>query len=139
VTTTRGEWATEAAVALATRLWNEGLSARLIGHAVGCSKGAIVGFARRAGLPARTSPIVRRVVAPPVVPRVRRAAPSASSPGPAPGFVPRVRRCQFLIGDDRRTWRMCGAATDGGSWCAQHRAVVFTRTPHSRRVEEVRW
>jgi hypothetical protein len=139
VTTGRGEWATDAAVALATRLWNEGVSARLIGLAVGCTKGAVVGFARRAGLAARTSPIVRRVVAPPVVPRVRRAAPPASSPAAAPVFVPRVRRCQFIEGDDPRTWRMCGAATEGGAWCPQHRARVFAPTPQRRRVEEVRW
>jgi hypothetical protein len=137
VTTGRGEWATDAAVALVRRLWDEGLSARLIGQAVGCSKSAIVGFAHRAGLTARTSPIVRRVVAPPVVPRVRRAAPPASSPAPGPVFVPRPRQCQFIEGDDPRTWRMCNAATEGGPWCAQHRAVVFTPAPR-RRGEEWR-
>jgi hypothetical protein len=125
---------TAASIALATQLWNEGVSARLIGQAVGCSKGAVVGFASRSGLAARTSPIVRRVTAPPVVPRVRRAAPSAPAPGPV--VVPRVRRCQFLIGDDRRSWRMCGAATEGGVWCASHRKVVFAPAPQRRRVEE---
>jgi hypothetical protein len=134
VTTGRGEWATDANVALARRLWDEGLSARLIGLAVGCTKGAIVGFAHRAGLQPRSSPIVHRVV----VPRVRRAAPPASSPAAAPVFVPRPRQCQFIEGDDPRTWRMCNAATEGGPWCAQHRAVVFTPAPR-RRGEEVRW
>ncbi|HEY1491378.1 MAG TPA: GcrA family cell cycle regulator [Steroidobacteraceae bacterium] len=142
MTTGRGEWATDANVALAARLWNEGLSARLIGLAVGCSKGAVVGFARRSGLTARTSPIVRRVEevtppAPKVVPRVRRVAPPAPAPAAAPGFVPRVRRCQFIEGDDPRTWRMCNAATEGGAWCPQHRARVFAPTPQRRRVEEV--
>ncbi|HEX3399404.1 MAG TPA: hypothetical protein VHT74_03645 [Acetobacteraceae bacterium] len=127
---------TAASIALATRMWNEGVSARLIGQAVGCSKGAVVGFASRSGLAARTSPIVRRVVAPPVVRRLRQVAP-ASSPGPAPVVGPRPRACQFLIGDDRRTWRMCGAATDGGVWCVSHRKVVFTPAPQRRRVEEV--
>jgi hypothetical protein len=75
-------------------------------------------------------------VAPPVVRRLRQVAP-ASSPGPAPVVGPRPRACQFLIGDDRRTWRMCGAATDGGVWCVSHRKVVFTPAPQRRRVEEV--
>jgi hypothetical protein len=128
---------TAASVALATRMWNEGVSARLIGQAVGCSKGAVVGFASRSGLAARTSPIIRGVTAPPVVRLLRRAAAPASSPAPGPQVLPRPRACQFLIGDDRRTWRMCGAATDGGVWCASHRRVVFAPTPHRRRVEEV--
>jgi hypothetical protein len=127
---------TAASIALATRMWNEGVSARLIGQAVGCSKGAVVGFASRSGLAARTSPIVRRVTAPPVVRLLRRAAAPASSPASGPQVLPRPRQCQFLIGDDRRTWRMCGAATDGGVWCASHRKVVFAPAPQRRRVEE---
>jgi hypothetical protein len=144
VTTGRGEWATDANVALATRLWNEGLSARLIGLAVGCSKGAVVGFARRSGLTARTSPIVRNVhegapPAPKAVPRLRQVAPPAPASSPAPVVGPRPRQCQFIEGDDPRSWRMCGAATEGGAWCPQHRARVFAPTPQRRRVEEVRW
>ena len=123
-----------------TDLWEAGkLSAAEIGKLLNCSKNAVIGKAGRMGLSARQSPIKPRDCgARPRAIRIKRA-PAATLPSliasatvePARPVesapVALVRTCQFPLWSRRQrpTHRYCDAPCKG-SWCATHRAVVFT-------------
>jgi GcrA cell cycle regulator len=132
--------------------WNEGLSAAEIARRLHTTRNAVIGKARRLGLPARPSPIVRtspkpppvnprkprRVpiaaavasfLAPPVVPTAVLTAPPPPPPPPPPPMSAR-RGCAWPLWDDqeRATQRFCDATlVPGHSWCARHLAVVQGR------------
>jgi GcrA cell cycle regulator len=65
------EW-TDAAIERLRELWAEGLPTLAIGRAMGISKNAVVGRARRLRLPPRPSPIKGASVRPPKPPRAPR-------------------------------------------------------------------
>lgn len=126
-------------------LWDEGLSAAEIGRRLGVSKNAVVGKARRLGLPERESPIKRGVpAAPKQAPRKRRVAtlPKLASvavvsrepaPPPAPIIVPRLvshrSPCQWPFGEPgTREFRFCGSPQKLGSpYCADHHKVAYRK------------
>lgn len=37
--------------------------------------------------------------------------------------------CKYVLGDADENAVCCGAPTDGKSWCAYHRSIVFTVYP----------
>ena len=58
-------------------------------------------------------------------------------PQPSPEFqVPFVEAgafmCKFIIGEADENAVCCGAPTDGKSWCAYHRGIVFEPTRPGR-------
>lgn len=97
-------------------LWGAGLSVREIGEQIGASRGAVVGRANRLGLPKRK---VHRNFS------NREKSPKTivwtlSDLGPD--------QCRFPLGHwKERASEFCGAPTNGGSWCPEHRTVVFQR------------
>jgi hypothetical protein len=140
-------------------LWNKTdpqLSAIEIGNIMHLSKNAIVGKAHRTPecLP-RESPIVRdgrehkRKRRPPQIKSTLPALsvetvaidnvfhPSFVVENPSPPLLsdpaPMTRTCQWIHGTPGggREYRFCGRACRG-SWCSQHYAVVFLKTPVAR-------
>lgn len=126
-----GEWITEATVALARELWDQGMTTSAMGERLGCTKSAIVGLAHRKGFPPRPSPIWRNGALPGVQPRkpkyvrrppeplpslaepvpvVEEVAPAAiAEPAVAPPEAPAIglppplcRDCQWPLGDPRK-------------------------------------
>jgi hypothetical protein len=67
-----------------------------------------------------------------------RAAPEAGVP--IRRLTPRDGRCRFIVRDGGPAeTRYCGAPTSGGSWCADHRRIVFTPADaHAMEVREGR-
>jgi hypothetical protein len=143
-------WMTEANLSLARRLWDEGVATREIALQVGCycTKSAIVGYAHRQGWPPRPSPVagivrVRKPDGPhhkaaPKPVRARKPPPLMSTktilpkPPTAPVALPvsAFRSCQWIEGNDRRTWTMCGAPTvPGSAYCSSHFARCYHRPP----------
>ena len=41
----------------------------------------------------------------------------------------RARQCRFVVSETCSPAIFCAAPTDGGSWCQEHRARVFVRSP----------
>jgi hypothetical protein len=134
-------------------LWAEGLSTAEIGRRLGKTKNAIVGKARRLGLPPRPSPIrpssqphrclPRPVRKEPTLPPIaslqaapRRAAKPlqvapVESSKPAGQVLSRTKTCQFIKGEivPGRTPEFCGnLAIAGKSWCPECCNIVFAQT-----------
>lgn len=116
--TFRTEWTAERDAEL-RRLFDKDLSFSAIGQRMGISKNAVIGRARRLKL--------RRV----------KAAPSPSDPtirsfSPVElrrylqevQHLPLPRTCAFPFGS-RVPYTFCGKPTAGGSWCEEHRAIVY--------------
>lgn len=154
-TTPPAAWMTEAGVALARALWDEGVTTTEIGRRVGTTKHGIVGYAHRHGWPPRPSPLGRRKG------EVREAMPrvppqphhrGAPTPRKRPQSAPEVMRmpvrpqplavptaafrgCQWIEGADRKTWTMCGCETvPGTAWCPDHKAICYIRPPRWDRL-----
>jgi GcrA cell cycle regulator len=127
-------------------LWHEGLTAGEIARRLGTTRNSVIGKARRLGLPARPSPIVRTSPKPPPVNlrkprRVPIAAvvasflappvvPTAVLTAPPPPPMSTRRGCAWPLWDDREraTHRFCDATlVPGHSWCARHLAVIKGR------------
>jgi hypothetical protein len=137
---------------LAREMWDVGTHTAVIGREVGTTSDAIVGYARRHGWPphprqpvgaewraqrkaaqaAQQPPKPRRPPrpAPPPAPAVaapkppRDKGPRREACNPAPLGVPTARfhGCQYIAGDDRRSWRFCDApVVPQGVYCAEHR------------------
>ena len=147
---------TEANVALARALWDEGVLTSEIGRRVGTTKHAIVGYAHRNAWPPRPSPLGRRRgEVREAVPRLsdkphHRGAPTPrkrperevvqgrrETCKPEPLGVPTgsFQRCQWPT-TSGRPWAFCGApvARCGGAWCEAHWVVVYTRSPRQELV-----
>ena len=143
------EWG-EAATAQLRQRWADGAVTALIGAELGISKSAVVGKARRLGLPPRASPIHAAGQAPVVRPRKRPTRP-APAPAPEPPAPPPVvvapppepvapRGCQYPRGS-RPNWDWCDAAVVGnGPYCREHHRVCYlrpgTRAWMQERAEE---
>ena len=142
-------------IALARTLWDEGVLTTEIGRRVGTTKHGIVGYAHRNGWPPRPSPLGRRkgeVRAPvprsPEKPHHRGAPTPRKRPQnapqelrvtcrPQPLAVPTAAfgGCQFIEGDDHKTWKMCGCETvPGTAWCPAHKAICYCRPPRWDRL-----
>jgi len=132
------EWG-EAATAQLRQRWADGAVTALIGAELGISKSAVVGKARRLGLPPRASPIHAAGEPPVVRPRKRPTRPALAAPAPKPPPSPlpeppppppepvAPRGCQYPRGS-RPHWAWCDAAVVGsGPYCAAHRAVCYLR------------
>ena len=46
-------------------------------------------------------------------------------------FKIRARQCRYVVSETCSPAMFCGAPTDGGSWCQEHRARVFIRSSAS--------
>ncbi|MEX0923449.1 MAG: GcrA family cell cycle regulator [Rhodovibrionaceae bacterium] len=139
-------WSTEQIDEL-TKLWDQGLSASVIGKKLGVSKNAVVGKAHRLKLPARPSPIKRDGSATPrrrvlnIRPQVEPAPQAKSYTPPAQEKEPprRIRaaegtqRCLWPIGDPGDSnFHFCEAASvPGKPYCAEHCAKAYINKSRS--------
>jgi hypothetical protein len=139
-------------VALARSLWDAGLPSGQIGARIGRTKNAVCGMAKRRHWPLRGAVVsltpeqlaaraaktkaslqarydadgaaavaaaLRRSTRPVIVPPL---------PAPPPEPVGSVRTCQWIEGDDRRSWARCGALVHGHSvYCQTHHRRCYTR------------
>jgi hypothetical protein len=123
-------------LALARRLWDEGVSASAIGRRLDIGKNAVLSYAHRHGWPPRPSPLGQRKDArltEAVVNQSRKAEHSVNTTGrreacqPQPLAVPTAtfRTCQWPIGE--RPYRFCDAPAVRGPWCDEHRQQAFVR------------
>ena len=104
---TAAEWTT-AEIELLTRLWKEGLTAGSIAKKFPTrSRNAVIGKAHRLCLPGRVSPI--KVADKPIHTEQSWA----------------VDCCKWIEADPLINPTFCGRQTHGGSWCDEHRAIVF--------------
>lgn len=140
-----GRWITDTNVELARLRWDQGVVVSAIASEIGdgATKSAIAGYAHRHDWPPRPSPLGRAPAEGRVAkPRVHRPQPLPEPPAPqqrqpqrapppkpvAALPAPLFRRCQFIEGDDKRTWQMCGERTElGSAYCATHHALAHVR------------
>jgi hypothetical protein len=127
-------------VARALAMWDDGLSAGQIARRIGngCTKSALIGYARRNRWPSRAAPIIRlnpngdgSVWTGPTGnahSKVRKPVRAIPAPPKAPVEPPpRFRTCQWPT-TSGRPWRFCDAPTvKGGAWCAEHHARCYHR------------
>jgi hypothetical protein len=125
-------WTTMGGAERAREMWDAGAHTAVIGRAVGTTSDAIVGYAHRHGWgphprpPPRPAPPPAPAVAAPKPPR----GPRREACNPAPLAVPtrRFHGCQWITGDDRRTWRFCDAPVVPQSvYCADHYGRCYYR------------
>jgi GcrA cell cycle regulator len=145
-----GEWLTDANLARAQELWDEGLSAARVAKEIGsdCSKGAIVGMSSRHGWSPHPStnsqPRQSRaqrpkpVALPALASVVAAKVPSGSRPPvviPPPPSVPERRAggCQWIIGNPKqRGWHFCGEARKPGKpYCPDHCGLAYVKRGQS--------
>jgi GcrA cell cycle regulator len=116
--------------ALLRRLWDSGMTTRLIGIEMGITKSAAIGRASRIHLPARPSPVgARGEPRPPRAPHVAKvaASPSVKTPAAIAPFVP-FRDCQWPTSAGP-PWAFCAApAVPGCPYCETH--AVKSRVQH---------
>ncbi len=133
------------------RMWRSGMSARQIAealnerHGLTLTRNAVIGKLWRMGLRHEARQDTQRRRRRRAVPTTRRQrhqpaprpAPAPERKQSAPAPVPTRRgvtdimrlkpgMCRWVDGD-RSAWVWCGAPTDGGSWCEEHRAIVFRK------------
>ena len=112
---------TPALIAKLARLWRAGMSAAEIGRRIGMSKNAIVGKARRLGLPPRENPVDYDKV------REARIAAAEAAAKPRGIGCRWIESADYLARLKRGEEIFCGrpVAETSGSWCAAHRARVW--------------
>ena len=93
------------------RLRDAGKTYEEIGDLLGCGKNGAISRARRKNL----------------VEAVRIPAPSAR---PYLGNLPSPGSCLYAFGTVL-PYRFCGAAVESGSWCPEHRALVYVKSGKS--------
>lgn len=112
------------------RMWLAGATSSAIARHLGKTASAVIGMARRQGLPGRPSPIIRGGPKPVRLPRkpsgVSRTKLSAVPPKPpAPPITLPGTECRWTD-SDRVPWVFCGKpCQEGFSWCPEHRARVY--------------
>lgn len=108
-------------IPLLTELWNAGvLTTTEIGERLGTSKNAVIGKARRIGLPAKRNGVRRKKsLPPPGLPKLCDLNPD---------------QCRFPIGDPREEgFGFCGKPViSGESYCAEHHAVTHCNISAAR-------
>src|SRR6059058_5169935 len=108
------------------RLWSEGRTVSQIQAAMSLTKGQVIGRTHRLGLPTRTKPL--------------RGKPSGRPAQAQEAMLYDYRisaagRCRFIAGEVNGPLTLCcGKPADrpDGSWCAEHRAIVFDTRPLAR-------
>lgn len=153
-----GEW-TDARFELAARLWKEGLSATQIAKVLGgVSRNAVLGKLSRANLLCTRAP----ASAPTKAPRepakmsmVRRANNGRIYPQPAARALPQQTmievttarpwitrvfgECAFPVaGENADVMSCCGEVGGGGSYCEDHRKIVYSPRQPTRRSKDRR-
>jgi len=146
---------TEERVSIASKLWEQGISAATIGQAIGASKSAIISKMARVGV--RCPPRPKRPVAPPTPPVQRKFVPPKPSPiakplseaarstaaraafGPALGFGAEAtaaldaHTCRWPIGDPcQPDFRFCNAAPIEPPYCEAHAQIAFVHVGVAR-------
>ena len=102
----------EEKISILTFLWNNGYSANEIGKRMGVSKNSVIGQAHRRGLPKRNSPLYTSKK--PIPEKLLTLADLGSD------------QCRYPLGGPKeRAEYFCGKPTGGGSWCSEHRKIVF--------------
>lgn len=103
-------------------MWAEGMSQSQIGRAIGISRNAVSGLAKRMNLPKRSSETS--------TPRgwvAHHIAKDNPPPNPLPkaigpiGDFPKGDTCRYIAGDVREEWRCCGH--EGFPYCPAHHAL----------------
>lgn len=122
------DWTDEQVVEL-KRLWAAGMSLTKIGLAIGVSRNAVIGKARRLGFDMRggqpanlgggrkpgRKPIGRQ-------PSTRKRA---TADGPGVSLINlKSNQCAFILGEPR-DFRCCGEPVHAKAWCARHAAAVY--------------
>ena len=115
-------------------LWHEGNSSSEIARVLHTTRGAVMGLIHRAGLkrvePQRQPVRAKRIVT--VKPsklakEIERPAPTAEpSPIGPIGDFPAHGCCQFIRGEYRPDFQMCGhpISPGWGKWCEYHRSII---------------
>jgi hypothetical protein len=112
-------------LALARRLWDEGVAASAIGRRLDIGKNAVLSYAHRHGWPPRPSPIGRRKVeVPRAAPKPKPARRETCQPEPLAVPTPVFTRCQWPISSGR-PWRFCDKPAERGAWCADHLRAAY--------------
>lgn len=116
------EWTPDQVAKLA-ELWATGLSGSQIAAQLGRTKNAIIGRARRLGLPPRSSPIKRATIK--LRPVTKRAPRQTHIPIPDLPLS-KTRKCQWLGCSLNHNEPMCGAPAVEGRWfCPIHYARCY--------------
>jgi len=144
---------TDSRIKTLSALWIEGLPASVISERIGVTRNAVIGKARRLGLPPHADWQARRAAARREAkasePRAKRPRPTRSKYAPPPIITqPRRERvmqviapiemrrvgimelghrmCVWVDGDSRHPVTYCGAdCEDGRSYCPGHHAMVY--------------
>jgi hypothetical protein len=123
---------TDAKLRELARLWQRGDSASEIGRQISKTKNAVIGMARRQGLPPRESPIrPRKPAAPtPMPPKLHdgKATFVAARPLKLAKPTKSTRSCLFPMWPDGAdpTHEYCGKRVQpGSSYCKQHHAICY--------------
>jgi hypothetical protein len=137
-------WTDEEKASLKT-MWKAGVSATLIGQALGRSRSAVLGAVHRAGLwntgrkvpeapRVRVRPIVSEPVAE-IAPVVRALPPRPTAPE---GLMLLVdlrhgHNCCFPVSGQGADTGYCGASTHGQVYCERHHAMMFVARVNKAR------
>lgn len=128
-------------------LWDEGVSTRLIGERLGCSKNAVVGKAHREHFPARPSPIALRTGKPIGAKNIRREcekllpqlnATVTKPVAPIHASRTRIEPCAYPINQAGfPKFKLCEIPSmPGKPYCAAHCLICFiaTNRPEGKRI-----
>lgn len=128
------EW-TQERISRLQALWDEGLTTRAIGEALGVTKNAIVGKSYRLGLE-RRCPSNR----PGSAPRPQAASPERPKRMEHPVLTLRTGVCRWPLGDPRtKDFRFCLDPTEcRGTYCPTHSAAARRTTGVAQRRNEFR-
>lgn len=116
-------------------LWAAHSAAQIAIRIGAVSKNAVIGRARRLGLPSKAKPPMAKPACFPPQPRKRRAKPAVPA---APKIIEPTRtletlgrhECRFPLGaPGEHGFGFCGRQTNGAVYCAAHHAVAYVVSP----------